>query len=63
MKVERFLKEYASYKKEVIKNNELIKSDIKENALFKIDKVLSLKEKGFITVDEALKIMIDAFEQ
>ena len=54
MKVERFIKEYANYKKESIKNYELMKEEIKGKALNEIDNVLKAKERGMITVDETI---------
>ena len=61
MKVERFIKEYANFKKEEIRNNELINKENKEKAFFKIDNVLKLKEKGMITVDEAIKMITNLY--
>ena len=61
MKVERFIKEYANFKKEEIRNNELINKENKEKAFFKIDNVLKLKEKGMITVNEAIKMITNLY--
>jgi hypothetical protein len=55
MKVERFIKEYANYQKETIKGYDLMKEEIKEKALNRIDTILKAKERGMITVDETIK--------
>ena len=60
MKVERFIKEYASYQIKAINSNELMKQEYKEKALNRIDNILKAKERGMITVDEAMLSMINA---
>ena len=55
MKVERFLKEYANYKTKSIKDNNEIFIDDKKMALIQINKVLFLREKGMLTVEESIK--------
>jgi len=60
MKIERFIKEYANYKKKLINSNELIKEEYKQKALARIDNTLKAKERGMITVDEAMLSMINA---
>ena len=60
MKVERFIKEYANYKKKSIDSNELMKEEYKQKALTRIDNTLKAKERGMITVDEAMLSMINA---
>lgn len=59
MKVERFIKEYANYKKNFICSCELMKTEYKEKALSKIDNVIKAKEKGLITVDETIKLILE----
>ena len=61
MKVERFIKEYANFKKKEIENNEFINEENKEKAFFEINNVLKFKEKGMITVDEAIKIITNSY--
>ena len=58
--MKRFIKEYANFQKETIKNLELMNETLKENAISKIDKTLVLQEKGFLTVDEAIKNILEA---
>ena len=60
MKVERFIKEYANYKKKSINSNELMKEEYKQKALARIDYILKAKERGIITVDETMLSMINA---
>ena len=57
MKVERFIKEYANYQKESIKSYELMKEEIKEKALNRIDNILKAKEREMITVDETILLI------
>ena len=40
IKIPRFMKEYASYTKQSISNCELMKKEIKEKAIVKVDKTL-----------------------
>ena len=61
MKVERFIKEYASFKKKEIENSEFINKEDKEKVFFEINNVLKLKEKGMITVKEAIKIITNSY--
>ena len=58
--MKRFIKEYANFQKETIKNLELMNETLKENAISKIDKTLDLQEKGLITTDEAIKNILEA---
>ena len=62
MKVERFIKEYANYKKNDYKSNELMKEDYKIKAINKIDRALTLRERGMITVDEAIRTILEAID-
>lgn len=59
MKVERFIKEYANYKKKSINSNELMKQEYKEKALNRIDNMLKAKERGLITVDETISSIVN----
>lgn len=59
MKVERFLKEYASYQKKCIAGYSLMEKKYKEKASIKINTALSAREKGLITVDEAIKQILE----
>ena len=62
MKVERFIKEYANSKKKSFIENDLMKEDIKQKALIKIDTILKERERGRITIDETLLSIINVFE-
>ena len=60
--MERFIKEYANYTKSCIIHNDLMKQDIKQKALEKIKKSIRAREKGLITVDETMKLIMNCFE-
>lgn len=62
MKVERFIREYASATKKGINNNELIKKEYKEKAIQVIDNALKFREQGMITATESLQMIIDCFK-
>lgn len=61
-KIPRFVKEYAAYQKRSIKGYDLMKADIKEKAIKKIDRTLIVLERGLITVDEAMNLIMKCFE-
>lgn len=61
--MERFIKEYAKFKKETISNNELMGEDIKEKALNSIDNILKARERGLVTVDETMKTIVDVLNE
>ncbi len=54
LKVPRFMKEYANYRKRFIKDNVLNKESMVES-IYRIDKVLSAYKNGIITVTEAMQ--------
>lgn len=54
LKVPRFMKEYANYRKKFIKDNVLNKESMVES-IYRIDKVLSAYKNGIITVTEAMQ--------
>lgn len=60
-KLPRFLKEYANHKKQSITNNELMQEKYKEKGVSNIDKALKAYEKGLITIDESMKMILDCF--
>lgn len=60
--VEKFIKDYADVKKNEIKVNPYIKEEIKERAIEKIDVGIFLKEKGYLTRDEAILVILNCFE-
>ena len=60
--MERFIKEYAGYKKAQILQYELMTEEKKTEALKHIDGVLKARERGLITADEAIKSILYFFE-
>lgn len=62
MKVERYIKEYAAAKKRDIASNDLMRQDIKENAIKTINGALKAREKGLIIADEAIELILNCFE-
>ena len=54
LKVPRFMKEYANYRKRFIKDNVLNKESMVES-IYRFDKVLSAYKNGIITVTEAMQ--------
>ena len=62
IKIPRFMKEYASYTKKAVFNSELMNDEIKQKAIKKIDKALQLTERGLITIDEGMSLIINCFE-
>lgn len=61
-KIPRFVKEYAAYQKRSIKEYDLMRMDYKEKAIKKVDGALRVLEKGLITVDEAMNLIMKCFE-
>jgi len=57
--MERFITEYAKYKKNYYRNNNLMKNEYKDESIDKIDKVLKLRERGLITINETMKIITE----
>lgn len=59
--VERYIKEYANACKKEMKQNGLIQEDIKHRAERIIDDALKFKDNGLITADEAVKMILERF--
>ena len=59
--IPRFLREYASCKKGGIKNNPFWDKSWKEKAYEEIDRILRNRRRGLITVDEALKSIMEVY--
>lgn len=59
---ERYIKEYANNCKREIEENNLMGSNIKNKAVAKINKAVKLRDRGLITADEAIKIILERFE-
>lgn len=60
--VEKFIKDYADVRKNDILVDDFISKEIREKAIEKIDKTLKLREKGLITRDEAISMILNCFE-
>jgi len=60
--MERFVKEYANYKKRNISNNELMLSEIKDKAVKKINGALRARERELITADETIRLIMECYE-
>lgn len=58
MKIEKFIIDYAKYKKDVIKSSVLIESNIKKELINRIEKAVKCRQCGLITVDEAIKMIL-----
>ena len=58
--MKRFISEYAKYKIKHYENNELMNVEIKTEKINQINKALNLVKKGFITIDEAIKVINNA---
>ncbi|MDY2606898.1 MAG: hypothetical protein SOV90_03060 [Lachnospiraceae bacterium] len=61
--VERYIREYANACRAGIKNYDLMKEEYKEKANRAIDNALKAREKGLITADEAIKIILERFAE
>lgn len=59
---ERYIKEYANDCKRKIEENNLMGSNVKNKTIAKINKAVKLRDKGVITADEAIKIILERFE-
>ena len=62
MMVEKFIKDYVEVKKNDILVDDFISKDIREKAIEKINKTLKLRERGYITRDEAISMILNCFE-
>lgn len=59
--VERYIKEYANACAKEIKNNDSLKNNIKNRIIAKINKVVKLRDRGQITIDEAIKMILERY--
>lgn len=57
IKAPRFLIEYANYKIRQLKNNELMYYDVREKEIEKIERAVNYFQRGFIVIDEAIRII------
>lgn len=60
--MERFIKEYANHKKKAIIENTMMQEEKKKEALKHIEKTLDLRNRGLITIDEAIRNILDCFD-
>lgn len=56
------MKEYASYTKRSILNSGLMEKEVKDKAVAEVDKALQLTERGFITIDEGMRLIMNCLE-
>ena len=57
----RFVKEYANYSIDKIKRYELMNKDVMTRAIEKIKKAVELYERGMITEDETIEMILNRF--
>ena len=57
MKVERFIREYASHKRRMISGMECLTDTEKRIRFYEIDRAVRNRERGHITVDEAVRLI------
>ena len=62
MMVEKFIKDYAEIKVKEIMIDTCLLKEVKEEAIRKIDKALLFRERGLITRDETISIIVNCFE-
>lgn len=55
--MKRFISEYAKYKINSYENNKLMGADVKTEMISNIHKALDLSKKGYISVDEAIRMI------
>lgn len=57
VKLPRFVKEFASYQRKQIKENEYMNKEIKKELISRIEKAVRLLEQGMITIEECMQIV------
>lgn len=57
LKIPRFIKEFANYQKESIKDNLLMSEDQKQESISRVDDAVLGCKYGYISIDEAVKIL------
>lgn len=60
IKVPAFVRKYAAYKQKEIKENYFMLDTVKTEKTDKINRAVYLVEYGFITIDECMKIIMEA---
>lgn len=59
--VEKFIKDYAEVRLKEITINPYLLREVKKDAINKIENALLFREKGFITREEAISIIVNCF--
>ena len=57
MIVARYIKEFASAQRKALQFNKLMNPGIKAELLRRIDNALKMRERGFITASEAIRLV------
>ena len=60
MKIERFVKEYAAHVLREMRENEFIPAEMRERAEMDVKRAVHARERGIITVDETLRVIMAA---
>ena len=55
--MKRFVTEYANYQITEYLNNDLMQAEYKNAAINRIDRTVSLCDRGMITIDECMRII------
>ena len=63
MMIEKFIKDYAHVKVSEINIDTFLLKEEKEKAISKINKALLFRERGLLTRDETISIIVNCFEQ
>ena len=61
--VERYIKEYANACKKAIKSNIQMETDVKNHIIEIINKAIKLRDRGLITADETIKIILERYSR
>lgn len=61
--MERYIREYANAKKNLISTNNEMNEERKIKAIERINKVLKMREKEFITIDETILEILNCMEE
>ena len=63
MMVERYIREYANACKKEIEGNTEMKDSVKDHAIEVINKAVKMRDRGLITVDEAIKMILERYKE
>ena len=61
--VERYIKEYANACKKEIASNTEMKDSVKDHAIEVINKAVKMRDRGLITADEAIKMILERYSR